>query len=392
MVALAILSTVSLVNAQNTNLLRNPGFELGLFDGWKGNAKNPTITTEAHTGTKALKLPPWSGSFEYVYQDIPVTAGKVYTISAWIKQTITAGKGTSYLYYQYYNTPTMTTGTRLLHSQFVEYLENNFDWTLSKVVSVAPDGAAMLRVMLSAAGGPTTVLDGFFDDVTVIEGEYITNRTNVLINPGFESGPAGWNLGRGTSANASGDLVHGGSQALRIFSENYTRRVEQEVPAVEGEAFVFRGYTCLRDSSGNSLPSGASYWKFSYRGAANNYINGWMDNGFPNSREWLLMIRDMLIAPPGTAKFCVEAWVDACPGIAYFDDAHLIKLVKTSSPSIRLASSSRRKFQNGSGITFCDAFGRKLSLAGLSRQGLGMRFVRSGEDGQVNREIYYTLR
>ncbi len=69
-------------NAQCTgNLLTNPGFESGLT-GWT-TVGNVSITTDAHSGTKAATV---SGSgFASIGQALPATVGTSYTVKVWSK-------------------------------------------------------------------------------------------------------------------------------------------------------------------------------------------------------------------------------------------------------------------------------------------------------------------
>lgn len=353
-----LLIAGSQVFAQYTNLVKNGGFEEGLFGGWRGSAKQASITTEAKIGAKALKVP--SGALhEIVYQDIPVTAGRVYTISAWAKQVVTSGSGVAAVVYEYFNTPTISSTTKVLHRQFIQYIEHAHDWTQYKTVSLAPDSAVLLRLNLYVtAAAPTNVTTGYFDDVWVIQGEYMTNKVNLLTNPGFENGSTGWSDIQSNDV-VTGERVHGGSKALKVTGNGGWNSFYQEVSAVPGDFFTFRGYVCTRSTSGDTARTNFSDWQFSFRDAAGSIIDSWIDIDYPKSYDWLLMAKDVRTAPAGTVKFRVEGWASPGSDIGYFDDTWLIKYAKAPAPAIRISPITSSTTAAGIGrFAAFDALGR----------------------------------
>lgn len=362
------LLLLSAAPASFANLVKNPGFEAGTIVNWRASSRFGAVTADAHTGAKGLKLP---SETEHVWlsQDIPVTGGKVYAISAWIKQTTNAGKGTSYIYYWYFD----KSGAGL-HSQFIEHPSGTFDWFQTKVQSPAPDSAATLRLMLYVsveAGGSVT---GYFDDISVVEGEYMTNKANILTNPGFESGTTGWsNLG--SNKGTSSSIVRSGSSSLRIAGDGAWHHVYQEVPAAPGEAFSFVGYTCLRTPSGDSASTGWACWQFEYLDASNQTIWGLIDIDYPHNKSWTRMGKDVRTAPAGTAKFRAEAWLNPTTNIGYYDDARLLKLTKNPNPPAISFRPMPTAKSAAASFTFYDALGRKILPHSMNKPGFGVYFT-----------------
>lgn len=352
-----------------TNLVKNPGFETGSIMFWRADSRLGSVTTDARTGTKGLKLP---SETEHVTmsQDIPVMGGKVYTISAWIKQTTATGKGASYIFYWY-----MDKSGGALHNQFIKHLEGTFGWTETKVNSLAPENAATLRLMLYVsveAGGSVT---GYFDDVSVVEGEYMTSKANILTNPGFENGTNGWS-NTGSTKTTSSAVVRSGSSALKIVGNGGYDHVYQEVPAAPGDAFSFIGYSCLRTANGDSVTTtGWSCFQFEYMDANNASIWGFLDIDYRKDYSWKRWGKDILTAPAGTAKIRIEAWTGVTSNIGYYDDTYLAKLTKNPNPPSITLRPMRSVAQHGKSVTFYDAMGRKILPLSSKRPSLGVYFA-----------------
>lgn len=355
-----------------TNLVQNPGFEEG-YVRWRASGPGISIASDAHSDSKAIKMVSGTQRHLFLQQDVPVTAGKVYTISAWIKQS-TSGPAVGYVHYFYMN------GTTAINSSFIEHLEGTFDWKQTKTASLAPDGATVLRLMLyftidSGMGGSGT---GNFDDITVYENEYISTKTNLLTNPGFENGTTGWS---NITANktASGAVIRSGSSALRLAGTGGWDHFYQEVPAAPGDGFSFSGYTCLRTPSGDSVTQPGSWatWQFDYYDAGGHSIYGHMDLMYPSNYSWTRVQRDMLLAPQGTVKFTAQAWISQTTNIGYFDDAYLAKLTKNPNPPAITFMSAQSAEQKSTCLTYYDALGRKILPHLNDRTNLAVYFAQS---------------
>jgi hypothetical protein len=81
------------LNAGASEILLNPGFETALTGPWTAEVGSPAIDgTVAHTGSSSLKLTVASDSHK-VRQDVTLTAGTLYTISYWHKESTTGRTG-----------------------------------------------------------------------------------------------------------------------------------------------------------------------------------------------------------------------------------------------------------------------------------------------------------
>lgn len=338
------------------NLVQNPGFESG-YVAWRGGASTVVIDTDAKSGAKALKIGAQTNTPTFVYQDIPVTAGKVYSLSAWIKQEGT-GESKSYIYYWYFGT-NMT----VLNKGYVEYCEGA-PYMLRKAATLAPDGAKTLRIELRNAGaGVGYQVTAHFDDVSVVAEEYVTSKTNILVNPGFENGTTGWS-GITSNVTTSTERPRSGSYSLRMSNQGSYIHITQSVPVTAGDGFGFRGWSCLRTPSGDSakvdpslFPTAFYYLSF----AGPDYSSDAIDMDLSNHASYFESAHEVL-APVGASNLWVQLWVfQGGPYVGYFDDVSVIKFTKNPNPpGIRLSTLSgiRSPSDQIRGVT--DILGRRI--------------------------------
>jgi alpha-L-fucosidase len=75
--------TVKMVDANDTHLIANAGFETGSLEGWKHwSTRFSTITKEAYAGQYAIKIGPERG---FCRQETKVKSNSLYRISAYVK-------------------------------------------------------------------------------------------------------------------------------------------------------------------------------------------------------------------------------------------------------------------------------------------------------------------
>ncbi len=375
-----VLTSIPALAAERPNLVQNPGFESSTAL-WRASGGAVTIDTDAHSGSKSLKMV--SGSaMAGVYQDIPVTAGKVYSISAWIKQDITqtdAGAAT-FIYYQYFDTPTWGSSSKILHAQYLEYVRDAGPYKLSGAHTLAPEGAKLVRINLWISHG-TSGITGHFDDVSVVEGDYMTNEVNQYTDGGFESGTTGTVAHvdfPGTVFSSVTGNPRSGAKSLKITGNGNWAGVERRFPISAGEGYSFRGYCCMRNTSGGQA-TGQAYYLLRFRSASGAQVGAWYDFAEKyDSLNYQLMAADMRFPPDGAAYVAVESFITPTSDIGYFDDIQVLRFVKNPNPpgiTLRVAPVSYALESGKAGIF--DAFGRKLtrSMNGSSVARHGVYFM-----------------
>jgi hypothetical protein len=139
----------------STNLVANPGFEGGVT-GWSlaPTASIDATAANAHSGTRSLKLVATAG-WQGTWQSVPLTPGKTYTFSGWVRSTTSSG------YLSIYSEDASYTlldgGTHLVFAGTGAwtYLSGSF-------VPVAGTTQALIGVSNSAAG------TFWFDDLGIV--------------------------------------------------------------------------------------------------------------------------------------------------------------------------------------------------------------------------------
>lgn len=179
------------------NLLTNPSFERSATGYWPDGWRPPGDTgnyesTKVFSGNKAIKLSPAVGGarVEVVHDaDIPVTAGKIYTLSLYVSATTPELARKAQGRIDFYD----VNGTQLAGSAFTN-LQDTTDWSRVMVSATAPAGAVKARVVLYAS--PGTASGSAYFDAVQLEAAPFVSAFNLLDNAGFERGgtkPDTWN-------------------------------------------------------------------------------------------------------------------------------------------------------------------------------------------------------
>jgi phosphodiesterase/alkaline phosphatase D-like protein len=139
----------------SANLVVNPGFESGAT-GWSlaSTASIDATAANAHSGTRSLKLVATAG-WQGTWQNVPLTPGKTYTFSAWVRSTTSSGYLSIYSEDASYTL--LDQGTHLVYAGTGAwtYLSGTF-------VPVAGTTQALIGVSNSAAG------TFWFDDISIV--------------------------------------------------------------------------------------------------------------------------------------------------------------------------------------------------------------------------------
>lgn len=131
------------------NLIVNPGFESGLT-GWGAHGPNVTITTDAHTGTKAVAL---GSGYTGVQQVVDATAGYTYTLSGF-------GKITNDLYKVEYGIRFIDNSGTTLPNGFFSAVVKKHIYGESEFSVLAPPGTTKVIIFAeNDAGYGTFTLD-----------------------------------------------------------------------------------------------------------------------------------------------------------------------------------------------------------------------------------------
>lgn len=163
------------------DLLSNPGFESytgknGVGDYWFGRGKgglgyngNYSIdATISHSGAQSQKLyAVLSGDDGYVYQTVPVTGGKTYVLTTWIKTDSVEYAAFAHIWFV--DARGGLAGGLLGYADNQTFSGTN-DWILTYLTYTAPPTAIEAKIVLEVSGSGT----GWFDDVSYKE---VTKQT-----------------------------------------------------------------------------------------------------------------------------------------------------------------------------------------------------------------------
>jgi hypothetical protein len=275
-VALALVFvTASTAGAQTCwpNMLTNPGFEDGFYDGWFTFGGGVQLSTPQdddiyRNGTAASKIYgeflgcPGTGSFTVggYGQSFTPTAGKVYELSGYsfvssadpIPGTSTCDDNRLIAKIVFFDQA--VGGSELASNEVVigDYTSTLDAWNHFTVSAPAPSGALRVEALFLFLQPACDTGAVYVDDAWFCESDP-TPKTNLLANPSFTQSFTGWN----TFGNA---FVEGRTFGLRTvpasaklfgtFVPNNDSGIFQRLDATAGAEYVFGGYsmtTCVED-------------------------------------------------------------------------------------------------------------------------------------------------
>lgn len=174
---LGVFCVAAVASAQN--LVSNPTFDNGLTGWAAGPSQNygvPTlVAADGHNGSNSAQYQGATATTGF-YQEIPVTAGTIYTISFWYKAT---GDGTDARIWSnykdaagaiiYQNLDASSTGptTDPLRGPMNGYLPTSSVWTQHTVTVTAPANVTLFQLAVRAYNNSTVAA---FDDFSVTTG------------------------------------------------------------------------------------------------------------------------------------------------------------------------------------------------------------------------------
>jgi hypothetical protein len=213
------------------NLLRSPGFEDGAT-GWTIAEAAFAQPPDTRSGLHAIRLDAIAQQ-PVVAQEVPISPGVTYRVSAWIRRVTEAPTTTIRCVFR------DAAGRELAVADMVHDTPGT-GYVYREATAISPAGAATMALLVGHELTGTVL----FDDVRVLDG-------NLLANPGFErhapSGDEekspGWTFERPGSVTDDPVLVRGGSRALALpGGRPEFQQVIQTVPVVAGRRYRIAGW------------------------------------------------------------------------------------------------------------------------------------------------------
>ncbi len=186
LVAIFASSTAAFCDA--ANLVKNPGFEEvknGQAVGWTyklDDAAKVSIADDAYSGTKSIHIKNSAPVDSMVRQDLKVSKGKLYKVSAWVKANIKNQRGSANITLYYVDNNTASKG--IYTSK--ELMDTAGDWEkIEFSIKTNKDTNDPLTIAVRL-GGQGTPNEGevYFDNVEFIE---ITERDKLATHFEFKT-------------------------------------------------------------------------------------------------------------------------------------------------------------------------------------------------------------
>ncbi|MCA9998600.1 MAG: S8 family serine peptidase, partial [Anaerolineales bacterium] len=292
------------------NVLGNPGFEDD-FNRWENWGTNYTISTDARSGSKALRL--GSGGSEADQYPV-VREGETVTFSLWAKES--GNPGWSGFGLHFYgsdgNSIGSSTATEITGTGYKQF----------SVTAVAPTGATGVAAWVWTDGYNGGYL--FLDDTSVTISLPQTG-VNLLKNSSFETGSASWYTNNATVVTTP---TQSGSKAMQVSEpQGYA---SQYMAAVPGNNYSLSAY--LRIANSPSTPQiGISFYDQNWNFIADSYY-------VTNSTTYTKA--SISIVAPDDAVW-LEAWAvnyQSGSGKMYVDNASLVmstpEQIKGAAPNL----------------------------------------------------------
>ncbi|MBK8566676.1 MAG: hypothetical protein IPN76_25940 [Saprospiraceae bacterium] len=289
-------------------LLTNTNFDTNLT-GWTTSG-TVASTTDAFAGGRAAAL---SSSWATMEQTrTGVVAGRVYTMSAYAKQT-GANLSNDWLVIklQFLNSSNTVLSETIISVKSTAYAEHRQSAT-------APTGVNSIKLLVEKSGAGTLRVDEFcLEEFTPAIGDCL-----YVGNPGFENGTIGWDVWSATVSNVTD--VNSGASAVMLG--NPEGSIYRRIPITPGETYEFSAWSKVgsgttwaeiyfywKDANGNNITNpvqpinlnSTTYQRYSLKGMApSNAV--YMEIGAYKSAGGTQFIDDMCVsrsAPLGGTSF-----------------------------------------------------------------------------------------
>lgn len=315
--------------SRTSNLLKNPGMELGTSSGpeswlnWGNSPSNLFVwdTLTKHNGTAALKIVNPNSSASVWWQAVEgVQAGQEYDIEGWVKTENVLSVNNSHgamLYVVFKDIH----GTAL-SEHWISPLNGTQEWTKLRGTYVVPRGTEQVEVGVRLWGGSGTV---WFDDMRMAP------SGNLVQNPGIElatsAGPESWVNWRGSPSNLFvWDTLtkHSGAAALKIVNPDLSAsQWSQSIKGFQaGQEYAIQGWIKTEGVSSINEWHGAMLYLI-FRNSADEITNEYWLSPHNGDHEWV-QIHHTYVVPAGTASVELGGRLWGAAGTVWFDGIRMI--------------------------------------------------------------------
>lgn len=331
----------------SSNLIKNGNFETvaeGSGSGWTDRRASDwtvwkaqgtcTVTVDSSVyqdGSKALKITALEtkGRWPVIQYGIPVTAGKTYKISGWIKTKDI----TNAVYYRIY----FTSGGKQIQGSNIDFgrMSGTNEWTYVEKEFRAVNGADGFEFYNYFDYGTGTA---WFDGLVLEETDTVPEEPNLLKNTGYEEVTAGssngwtdyrangwtvWHAQGNSETTVDSAVYKKGSKSLRIGSSGASSRTtvtQRDIPVEPGKYYKLSQWVKTEDITGGAMMRIQLYdsdntqvlWTFT-------------DSSLRGTKDWTLLSKVFQI-PEDAVKCQIESYYDFGTGTAWYDDIELKKV------------------------------------------------------------------
>lgn len=334
--------------ASAQNIVTNPGFESGT-SGWSARGtESIAVAGAAHSGAACLRSYNRTQTWHGVRQSVlgVLQPGRFYLCEAWVRTSNPSAESVQMSFQQ-------TIGGVTTYPWVGSAQASSTGWVRISGTFAFEDGVApsVLNLIFS---GPSAGTEIFVDDVSVATFD-LGAPENLLENPGFESGIAGWNAhGPATLTNA-GFAHSGAGAALATGRAAAWNGVEQDLVATMQVGRTYFASAWVRtDAATNQtvkltfqrIEGGVSFFSGVATGQASSNGWTWLSGYYtPQTTGEVTAIKFFVEGPaPGTGLYVDDAYVAPAAGL---------RLAAANYPGVRLGAggTSYRDVRTGPALT-----------------------------------------
>jgi hypothetical protein len=250
--------------------LLNPGFESGTVN-WgqwgSGSYTADATTADARTGSQSLLVSVGSGGVGLRYQRVAATAGKRYTVSAWVKHSANGTGGALKIEFH-------DSGNTKLADLPLNFTATSA-WTRYEHSAIAPASATQVTISCEAIAGSGILFDDTAIDESDVADDAVTYDVSDTSHEFMGFGAHIWGYGNTTEYP---NLLDYRQQALEELNIKYVRienvaetatltdmQATRAITDALGIEWVYMAWIApgFMDGSGmlNDIPGFATWWK-----------------------------------------------------------------------------------------------------------------------------------